>query len=75
MDTSGYPSMFISHYNGHGIKLLRQLSSSPATAQLTGEQTNCDDAPRDNGHVAARPKRLSRLTVLDVTYSMKKMLG
>ena len=26
VDTSGYPSMFISHYNGHGIKLVRPLS-------------------------------------------------
>ena len=27
MDTSGYPSMFISHYNRHGIKLVRPLST------------------------------------------------
>jgi len=26
VDTPGYPSMFISHYNGHGIKLVRPLS-------------------------------------------------
>jgi len=27
VDTSGYPSVFISHYNGHGIKLARPLST------------------------------------------------
>jgi len=27
VDTSGYPSVFISHYNGHGIKLVRPLST------------------------------------------------
>jgi len=27
VDTSGYPSMFISHYNGHGLKLVRLLST------------------------------------------------
>jgi len=27
VDTSGYPSVFISHYNGHGIKLVRPLSA------------------------------------------------
>jgi len=30
VDTSGggYPNMFISHHNGHGIKLVRPLSST-----------------------------------------------
>jgi len=27
VDTPGYPSMFISHYNGHVIKLVRPLST------------------------------------------------
>jgi len=27
VDTPGYPSMFISHYNGHEIKLVRPLST------------------------------------------------
>jgi len=27
VDTSGYPSVFISHYNGHGIKLVIPLST------------------------------------------------
>jgi len=27
VDTSGYPSVFISHCNGHGIKLVRPLST------------------------------------------------
>jgi len=27
MDTSRHPSMFISHYNGHEIKLVRPLST------------------------------------------------
>jgi len=27
VDTSGHPSVFISHYNGHGIKLVRPLST------------------------------------------------
>jgi len=27
VDTPGYPSMFISHYNGQGIKLVRPLST------------------------------------------------
>jgi len=27
VDTSGHPSTFISHYNGHGIKLVRPLST------------------------------------------------
>jgi len=31
VDTSGYPSMFISHYNGHGIKLVRPLSTADNT--------------------------------------------
>jgi len=26
VDTSGYPSVFISHYNGHGLKSVRPLS-------------------------------------------------
>jgi len=27
VDTSGYPSVFISHHNGHEIKLVRPLST------------------------------------------------
>jgi len=27
VDTSGYPSVFISHYNGHRVKLVRPLST------------------------------------------------
>jgi len=27
VNTSGYPSVFISHYNGHRIKLVRPLST------------------------------------------------
>jgi len=27
VDTRGHPSVFISHYNGHGIKLVRPLST------------------------------------------------
>jgi len=31
VDTSGYPSVFISHYNGHEIKLARLLSTVDKT--------------------------------------------
>jgi len=35
VDTSGYPSMFISHYNGHGIKLVRPPSTVDNTRDYT----------------------------------------